>query len=612
MAIGLARRSSRQARAQACQIVNMQAPTGGVNARDALANMQPTDAISMDNWFPTPSYVQVRNGSQTWATGMTSAVETVMAYNGASARKLFCIAGGKLYDTTSQGAVGAAIISGLSNSRWQHQMFNAGGGPVLLAVNGADAPRRYDAATQGSLEIITLTAPGSAYVNGTYTNVPLTGGSGSGAQATIIVAGGLVTSVTLTSFGSGYLVGNTLSASNTNLGGAGSGLVITVNTVGGWSATTISGTNTITGNALNPNNLVTLTIFKQRVWAIEINTMNIWYSGTNAFQGAYTLFPLGAVFRMGGSLQQMATWTIDNAAGINDYAAFISTEGEVAVYQGYDPSTLATWSLVGVFHIGRPIGRRCIAKFGSDVLVICDDGLAPLSKELLTDRTQPDVLLTDKIINAINQDAQNYGSNFGWQCLEHPLGNKLILNVPEIEDSVSHQWVMNTVSTSNAWCRFKNWNAFAWEVQQDSLYFGGTGTLFLADTGTTDSGSPITVDCKQAFSYMGYQQQKRFLMARPIYRSSSQLAVPNILLNIDFEDVQNPAPLFNSGSIAPWNTSPWNTTPWGGTSLIFLLKNWNGVTGVGYVAAGRLSFQIANAAIQWQSTDYMFDEGGAL
>ena len=77
---------------------------------------------------------------------------------------------------------------------------------------------------------------GSGYVNATYTAVPLTGGSGSGAKATIVVSGGAVTSVTLTSYGNNYVIGNTLSASNTNLGGAGSGFSITVATITTFTA----------------------------------------------------------------------------------------------------------------------------------------------------------------------------------------------------------------------------------------------------------------------------------------------------------------------------------------------------------------------------------------
>lgn len=586
-------------------VVSHPVPIGGVNARDALAAMAPTDAVSMNNWFPTPSYLQVRNGNQQWSSGLPSFVETVMAYNGIAARKLFGASGAGFYDCTAQGAVGAAVVTGLSNVRWQHAMFNAGGGNVLLAVNGADAPRRYDGAAQGGVQIQTITAGGTLYVNGTYTNVPLTGGAGTGAQATIVVAGGIVTSVVITAAGTGYLVGNTLSASNASLGGAGSGLIITVNTIGGWSTTTIS------GSGLNPTNLITITVFKQRTWYIENNTMNCWYSGVTAYQGALTLLPLGAIFKMGGYLMQMATWTIDNVSGINDYAAFITSEGEVAIYQGYDPSAVATWSLVGVFRMGRPIGRRCIVKYGSDVLVICADGLAPMSKALLTDRSQPDVMLTNKIVNAINSDVAAYQNNFGWQAIEHPIGNKLILNVPEVTDSTAHQWVMNTATASNAWTQFNNWNAQCWEVQQDNLFYGTGGSIYLADVGYSDSGAAITVDCQPAFSNFEVDAEKRFLMVRPIFRTSAPIN-PTITLNIDFDTRSNAAPLFTQGLSAPWNTSPWNTTPWGGVYPLFLKRDWIGVSGVGYSASARISFQTTNINYQWQTMDYMYEQGGPL
>ena len=138
-------------RGQDIQIKTIGAPVGGVNARDSLAGMPETDAIIADNVFCTPSYVQVRNGSAVWSTGLGGAVETVMAYNGFVTRKLFGISNGSVFDTTVQGAVGAAVITGLGNNRWQHAMFNAGGGNVMPMVNGIAAPRRYDGGTQGSL-----------------------------------------------------------------------------------------------------------------------------------------------------------------------------------------------------------------------------------------------------------------------------------------------------------------------------------------------------------------------------------------------------------------------------------------------------------------------------
>lgn len=72
---------------------------------------------------------------------------------------------------------------------------------------------------------------GSLYGNGTYINVPLTGGTGTGATANIVVSGGAVTTVALVSGGIRYTEGDLLSASNTSLGGTGSGFAITVDVV---------------------------------------------------------------------------------------------------------------------------------------------------------------------------------------------------------------------------------------------------------------------------------------------------------------------------------------------------------------------------------------------
>lgn len=85
---------------------------------------------------------------------------------------------------------------------------------------------------QGMVKTLsTVITGGTVYTNGVYANVPLTGGSGTGAIGTITVSGNAVTAVTITNGGNFYVVGNTLSASNSYLGGTGSGFSCTVATV---------------------------------------------------------------------------------------------------------------------------------------------------------------------------------------------------------------------------------------------------------------------------------------------------------------------------------------------------------------------------------------------
>lgn len=87
------------------------------------------------------------------------------------------------------------------------------------------------AATTGAVGTLGAITAGTLYTNGTYTNVPLTGGTGSGAQATIVVSGGGVTAVTLTKQGTGYTAADSLSAAAANIGGTGSGFAVPVSTI---------------------------------------------------------------------------------------------------------------------------------------------------------------------------------------------------------------------------------------------------------------------------------------------------------------------------------------------------------------------------------------------
>lgn len=103
--------------------------------------------------------------------------------------------------------------------------------PTTTNHNGIGAQVQAIVTGPGPINSVGLITGGTGYNNNNYLNVPLTGGTGSGAQATVIVSGGFVTQVFVTAAGTGYVVGDTLSASNTNLGGIGSGFSVPVLTV---------------------------------------------------------------------------------------------------------------------------------------------------------------------------------------------------------------------------------------------------------------------------------------------------------------------------------------------------------------------------------------------
>lgn len=125
----------------------MPAPVGGLNLRDGLAEMKSTDALVLSNWFPEASYLRLRGGYESQATGIGGAVRSLLEWAGPSSRKLFAASASAVYDVTSAGAVGAASLSGLTSGAWQSVQFTTAGGSFLVACNGADDVRNYDGTT---------------------------------------------------------------------------------------------------------------------------------------------------------------------------------------------------------------------------------------------------------------------------------------------------------------------------------------------------------------------------------------------------------------------------------------------------------------------------------
>jgi hypothetical protein len=96
---------------------------------------------------------------------------------------------------------------------------------------------------QGVISTTSSIVPGSAYSAGTYLGVSLTGGSGTGAVADIVVSGGAVTAVTIRNGGSLYVQGDILSAPTSAIGNTGSGFSVSVATVSNSSGTSWLGDN---------------------------------------------------------------------------------------------------------------------------------------------------------------------------------------------------------------------------------------------------------------------------------------------------------------------------------------------------------------------------------
>ena len=122
-------------------------PVGGWNAKDSLGAMKPIDAIALENWFPSTSYVEIRGGYVNHATAMTGNGKTLAVHNAITGtNKMFCSTASDVFNVTAAGAVGASVASRTSGKH-QWTMFGDGTNSWLIMANGVDKPLYYDGTT---------------------------------------------------------------------------------------------------------------------------------------------------------------------------------------------------------------------------------------------------------------------------------------------------------------------------------------------------------------------------------------------------------------------------------------------------------------------------------
>jgi len=587
-----------RAKQNTAKTASVPSPIGGWNGRDSLAQMAPTDAVQMVNWYPTPTDVTMRKGYTKSSTGITGAVNTLMNYPTTSGYKLFAAAGTKIWDATSSTAT--TSFSSLTSDKLQYVNITNTAGNFLVTCNGVDPVTIYDgtswftvATTTTAQTISTITRGGTGNLTATLTTASP---HGLATNNRVTVSG-----ATPTQFNGTFVI--TVTGAST--------FTYTMATAPSGDATVVGTYTTVGITGVNSNTFVNVNLFKNRLYFTQKNTLACWYLPVDSIGGAASPLYFGSIARNGGFLQAMGTWTIDAGQGADDYAVFVTNMGEVIVYNGTDPSSATTWALKGVWQLGQTFARKCFFKWGGDLLLLTQDGLVPLASALQSSRLDPRINLTDKIYYPISQAATNFYANFGWQIQYFASENMLILSIPT--NTGMEQYVMHTITKS--WARFTGIQAYCWEVSGDNtMHFGGDGFVGNFYDASSDAGTNITAIVQQAYSYFDTPgQNKRFTMVRPILQSDG--GTPSVLcgLSVDFQPIDNAGAIsFNPSSqaVAVWDTAKWGANNWGGGLITNL--TWQGVTGIGFSGSINLTAVAQGIELHWASTDYVMETGGVL
>jgi len=182
--------------------------------------------IPRRNWTAGTIYDIYRHDYGEYTTGSTSVRKTSNSgattlfdsnfYVLSSARNVYkCLDNnGGATSTDEPTGVSTSVISTNDSYKWKFMYTLSAAQQAnflstdFMAVSSnanaqSDQSNVISAAVDGSIDVVKIKTPGSGGTNGTFTGVPIRG-DGSGGVATVVVSGGAVTSVTVTTPGTGY------------------------------------------------------------------------------------------------------------------------------------------------------------------------------------------------------------------------------------------------------------------------------------------------------------------------------------------------------------------------------------------------------------------------
>lgn len=327
-----------------------------------------------------------------------------------------------------------------------------------------------------------------------------------------------------------------------------------------------------------------------------------------------TKLPLGGVFVLGGSIQWGQSWSLDSggSGGLSEQCVFVTTEGEVAAYTGLSPDADQGWEKVGVYRVGRPMGKRAFVRAGGDLLIASTVGLVSLAAAAQADiaalgRGAVSYPIEDEWSQAVRQRGEA-----GWQCETWP-DDQMIAIVPPY--NVNHDPVVFAInSNTGAWADFTGWVATSIDAFGGRLYLGKPGgVVSQAWVGGTDDGMPFIGEMMPLFSDMGAPASRKVpKLARAVIRTAHNLA-ELISARFDFDTRMptppNPPPATQAGV---WGSGIWCDAIWSETVDKKTVSKWRGIGGTGNMVSLALQITSANAIpldAEVIRLDLMFETG---
>ena len=561
------------------------APTRGWQQAGNLVSASPDAAEVLDNFFVTAQGARLRGGCTEYAD-VGAALVRLMTYRSGGNEDFFGSTASKIFDLERLNGGGSNTfgdVEGLGSGDWSAVQIGTSAGQFLVAVNGTDYALSWSGSTFNPITTVAINnLPFDAETLAFSVGETVTGGT-SGASATILAI--VKTSATAGTLKVGTITSGPFQDNEalTSAGGAATAAGASA------SATSVTITNVAT-TALSHVNL-----HKRRLWFVEEGTTSAWYLPVDSIGGAAVEFDFGAVFKEGGSLLFTATWSLDSGNGLDDVFLAVSDQGEIAVYEGTDPSAPTSWSLTGVYRIGKPLNKHATFRAGGDLAILTEDGIVPVSEALRKDRAA----LQANAISAPIEDA--WKEAIANRTNEYPITatlwqsqSLLIIGTPSTD--AGRNVAFAAYAASGAWSRVVGWDVRCSEIFGDDFYFGtNSGKVCRGDTGGSDDGAEYTAIYVPKFSYS--QVMRGAVAANVTYRAKEEIHF-DLYAHADYQvdDMAAVIPAITDPG-STWGSGVWGAFVWGGSGKLNTYNEWQTVRASGYALAPALKMASNQSAL---------------
>ncbi|MEO1140744.1 MAG: hypothetical protein AAFW66_00120 [Pseudomonadota bacterium] len=612
------------------------APVKGWYTNTSLADPSGSAAYILDDWFPEKEGMRLRGGLQRHATLPSGLIESFFSYQGASLVEFFAGMDGRIFNVTSPADPNAEltpVITGQTSNDYSAVQFATAGGEFLPIVNGSDPMFIYDGSTFNVTDAATHTITVDAVTSDFTDGETLTGGT-SAATATI-VSSNIVS-------GAGTIRINNVSGTfqDNETVTDGSGGSATSNIPSGITATAF----TTSGSGVTTSQLSFVVSFKNRLFFVKKNTRDAYYLPVDSVAGTLSQFSLNGIFKNGGSLLFIDTWSTDSGDGLDDRIVFFSDLGEAVVYQGTDPGDANNWQLVGRYDISKPLGSKAVMTAGGDLIVATTEGMVPLSEAT---RKDPAVLSLSAVSRPIEPDWKEAALRHNtrpWTITKWAEKNLAIVSIPIATDTVqsTNVWgvgawgdiswgdaVTQVVLTeqpfcyvvnieTGAWCRYTGWDTQASIVVDGQVYIGTSdGRVLAAESTGQDDGENYTGRFASLFEDMGASGVLKSLRnARATFQFRQQFN-PTISVSTNYQltwpTAPNAATETNGQSL--WDSAIWDQSTWDSLPDQQISTRWRSLAGLGYAVAFQIQVTSGSTIapdVLFISSDVTYEQGSLV